>query len=223
MSEPRLDLVYFPVGPIEANCIILYHKLTKEAMIVDPGGNPERILGRVRDLGVTVKRILYTHGHIDHLDVSGDVQKGLDNHPDYWCPAEDKFLYEMLPVQCTLVPGINADISDPPEIQVWYNADSNIDLGDVHGRVIATPGHTPGSSCIYYESEALIFTGDTMFRQGYGRTDLPGGDFDKLEDSIKNKLRTLPGHTRVITGHGSETTIEAERNVPMQREDCVIL
>ena len=196
----------FPVPPLSCNCSILGDPETKQAVIVDPGGNPDRILQEVNALGMTVTMVLHTHAHFDHFLASGHIKKStgavLCLHPD------DRQLWDLLEVQCQMfgVPYIPA----PPPDQ-WLKDEGLITLGTVEGRVVHTPGHTPGSLCFYFESDNVLLSGDTLFRGGIGRTDLWGGDPRAIERSIRERLYSLRETTQVVPGHGPETQIGHER------------
>ena len=196
----------FPVPPLSCNCSILGDPDTKEAIIVDPGGHPERILEEVNALGLTVTRVLHTHAHFDHFLASGHIKRvtkaALCLHSD------DRQLWDMLEVQCQMfgVPYVPA-----PSPDWWLQDEEKVDVGNIVGAVVHTPGHTPGSLCFYYESENVLLAGDTLFRGGIGRTDLWGGDARAIERSIRERLYSLKENTLVIPGHGPETQIGIER------------
>lgn len=196
----------FPVPPLSCNCSILGDPITKRAVVIDPGGDPKRILQEVQALGLTVINILHTHAHFDHFLASGEMKKAtgaaLCLHPD------DRRLWEMLEIQCRMfgVPYIPV-----PQPDYWLQDEEKIIVGGLEGIALHTPGHTPGSMCFSFPQERLLLSGDTLFRGGIGRTDLWGGDFRAIERSIRERLYALDDETRVITGHGPETRIGFER------------
>ncbi len=196
----------FAVPPLGCNCSIIGDPVTKRAVVVDPGGAPERILREVQDLGLTVVSVLHTHAHFDHFLASGAIKRAtgaiLCLHPD------DRELWEMLEVQCRMfgVPYVPA-----PPLDYWLQDEEKIIIGGVEGLALHTPGHTPGSMSFHFPAEKLLLAGDTLFRGGIGRTDLWGGDFKAIERSIRERLYTLEESTRVIAGHGPETEIGLER------------
>jgi len=177
-----------------------------QAIVVDPGGDNERILGEVHALGLNVVSVLHTHAHFDHFLASGEIKKAtgatLCLHPD------DRELWQMLEVQCRTfgVPYVPVPLPD-----YWLQDEEKVILGAIEAMAVHTPGHTPGSMCFHMASEKLLLSGDTLFRGGIGRTDLWGGDFNAIEHSIRERLYCLDADTRVITGHGPETQIGAER------------
>ena len=203
---PSLIRRTFPVPPLGCNCSILGDPVTLQAIVVDPGGDHERILGEVHALGLNVVSVLHTHAHFDHFLASGEIKKAtgatLCLHPD------DRELWQMLEVQCRTfgVPYVPVPLPD-----YWLQDEEKVILGGIEAMAVHTPGHTPGSMCFHMASEKLLLSGDTLFRGGIGRTDLWGGDFNAIEHSIRERLYCLDADTRVITGHGPETQIGAER------------
>ena len=196
----------FAVPPLGCNCSILGDPETREAVIVDPGGNPEQLLDEVRHLGLTVVRILHTHAHFDHFLASGDIQEAtqapLCLHPD------DERLWKMLDVQCRAFGVPYLPVPDP---DCWIRDGEALSFGNVSGQALHTPGHTPGSLSFYFAGQQLLLSGDTLFRGGIGRTDLWGGDARAIQSSIRERLFTLDSDTRVIPGHGTATQIGLER------------
>lgn len=196
----------FPVPPLGCNCSILGDPVTKQAIVVDPGGAHEEILEEVRVLGLTVVTVLHTHAHFDHFLASGEIKKAtganLCLHP------KDRELWEMLEMQCRL---FNVPYVPVPPPDYWLQDDEKIMLGGLEGSAFHTPGHTPGSMCFYFPDQNLVLSGDTLFRGGIGRTDLWGGDYRAIERSIRERLYALDDKTCVITGHGPETQIGLER------------
>ncbi len=196
----------FSVPPLGCNCSIIGDPVTKQAIVVDPGGAPERILHEVRTMGLTVISILHTHAHFDHFLASGAMKQAtgaaLCLHPD------DGPLWNMLEEQCRLfgVPYVPA-----PPLDYWLKDEESLSIGEVEGVALHTPGHTPGSMCFHFPAAKLVLAGDTLFRGGIGRTDLWGGDFHAIERSIRERLYKLDGGTAVVTGHGPETEIGRER------------
>ena len=199
----------FPVGPLQCNCSILVDEATREAVVIDPGDEPERILKVLAAAKVRPVALLHTHAHLDHItgtrEVSEITRAPILIHPD------DLPLYEALPEQAALF-GFRVEAPRPVDRPL---ADAEvIRFGKSSLRVIHTPGHTPGSTCFALEGdEPLLFSGDTLFRRSIGRTDLRGGDPDAILASIREKLFVLPGDTPVICGHGPDTTIEEEKRL----------
>ncbi len=196
----------FSVPPLGCNCSILGDPITRQAIVVDPGGAHEQILKQVRDLGLSIVSVLHTHAHFDHFLASGEIKKAtgatLCLHP------ADQPLWDLLEVQCRTfgVPYVPV-----PAPEYWLQDEEKIVLGSLAGTALHTPGHSPGSMCFVFQAEKLLLSGDTLFRSGIGRTDLWGGNFDSIERSIRERLYSLPEDTQVITGHGPETEIGFER------------
>jgi len=192
------------VGPLATNCYIVGSESSKEGMIIDPGDEAEVILRNAKDLGLEIRSIVLTHGHIDHIGALKEVKEATGAevaiHTD-----EAKSLQRQS--SSTLL-GLSYPIPPPPD-RLLKDGDS-MDIGDRHFLVLHTPGHSPGCICLL--GEGIIFSGDTLFNYGIGRTDLPGGSYDQLMNSIQTKLMILPDNTAVYPGHGPDTTIGAERS-----------
>ncbi len=197
----------FSVPPLGCNCSIIGDPVTKQAIVVDPGGAHERILQEVKQLGLTVTMILHTHAHFDHFLASGEMKKAtgatLCLHED------DRELWSMLDVQCRMfgVPYIPV-----PEPEYWLKDEEKLLVGQITAVALHTPGHTPGSMSFHLPDGNIVLAGDTLFRGSIGRTDLWGGDFDAIERSIHEQLYTLHESTLVVTGHGPETEIGWEKH-----------
>lgn len=202
-------LTTIPVGALEANCYVVTCAETRQALLVDPGAEAERILARVRLLGVRVSAVLHTHGHFDHISGTEAVLAGLDEQglPLLAHPA-DRYLYERA------ARAAGAPYGYPlPETLALPDTElvdtKVVEVGTLRLEVIATPGHTPGSVCLLCGD--VLLSGDTLFRRGIGRTDLLGGDEEAIYESILTRLYPLPEAVRVFPGHGPETTIGEER------------
>jgi len=195
------------VGPVACNCAIVACAQTGQAAIIDPGGNAEDILATVKDMGVTVTQILHTHGHFDHILATGEVAAATG--AAVLIHRDDRALYENLPSQGVMF-GFRA--ARPPAPTQCLAGGETIAIGKLFAQVLHTPGHTPGSVGYHFGGDdAVLFAGDTLFADSVGRTHLPAGSFADLAASIRTKLYVLPGDTRVIPGHGPETTIDQER------------
>jgi glyoxylase-like metal-dependent hydrolase (beta-lactamase superfamily II) len=206
-----LLLESFPVGAFQCNCSILACPDTKEAIVVDPGGDHEDILEVVRHYDLTVRWIVHTHAHLDHIYETRDVKEKAGGtialHKD------DLFLYDAATQQAAMF-GWQPRAVLPVE---HFLADGeNLGFGKQTAEVMHTPGHTPGSVCFRVESSEgpLLLAGDTLFQRSIGRTDLPGGDYATIERSIQKKIYALDPDTAVICGHGPRTTVgdEARHN-----------
>jgi glyoxylase-like metal-dependent hydrolase (beta-lactamase superfamily II) len=185
-------------------------EVARQAIVIDPGGDFERIEAALTEQGLTVTAIVHTHTHIDHVGATAPLQRlsGAEAH----IHEADRFLYDMLPVQSALLGVPNPEKCDMLGTLV---DDFSLRAGSLEVCVMHTPGHTPGSVSFYVESPEgkLLFTGDTLFQRGIGRTDLWGGDSKLILQSIKSKLLPLDDETVVIPGHGPRTTIGDERDL----------
>jgi hydroxyacylglutathione hydrolase len=195
------------VGPFATNCYIVGSEESKQGIIIDPGDEAGVILGRVADLGLDIKLIVLTHGHIDHVGALKAVKEATG--AEMAIHADDAKSLRGLRglLQSVLVPGLSYPLPPPPE-RLLADGDS-LDVSDLHFKVLHTPGHTPGGICLL--GEGVVFSGDALFNYGIGRTDLPGGSYHRLVESIRTRLLVLPDETVVYPGHGPETTIGAER------------
>jgi hydroxyacylglutathione hydrolase len=206
-----LLLESFPVGAFQCNCSILGCPDTKEAIVVDPGGDHEDILEVVRHYDLTVRWIIHTHAHLDHIYETRDIKEQAGGtialHKD------DLFLYDAATMQAGMFGWKPREVLP---VEHWLQDGENLEFGKQKAEVLHTPGHTPGSVCFRVESSQgpLLIAGDTLFQRSIGRTDLPGGDFATIERSIKQKIYALDPDTAVICGHGPRTTIgdEARHN-----------
>jgi glyoxylase-like metal-dependent hydrolase (beta-lactamase superfamily II) len=195
----------FPVPPLQCNCSIIGDPISKTAIVVDPGGDHEGILATLRDLDLTVALIIHTHAHFDHFLASGEMHKATG--APLCLHKADQPLWENLELQCQLFGVPYVPVPAPNQ---WIDDGQKLSVGSLAATAVHTPGHTPGSMCFHLESAKLLLAGDTLFRGSIGRTDLWGGDGGAIERSIKQRLYVLDEATRVITGHGPETTIGFE-------------
>jgi glyoxylase-like metal-dependent hydrolase (beta-lactamase superfamily II) len=196
----------FPVGPLQCNCTILGDEQTREAIVIDPGDEVTRIHRRLNGLGLTLKQIIVTHAHIDH--VGGALKlKRLTGAPIY-LNENDLPLLKMMGMQAAWL-GLSTPETTPPDEGLVDG--QTVGLQNYSATVLHTPGHTQGSICLHFVPLKLLIAGDTLFAGSIGRTDLPGGNFDQIIDSIQTRLLALPDETRVLPGHGPETSIGVER------------
>jgi len=201
---PGMIFETFPVGPLQCNCCVIGDPITKKAVVIDPGGDAQKILNTLKQHDLTLIDIIHTHAHLDHILAAGELKKatGAEIH----LHQEDKMLWDMVEQQCARFNVPTVSLPDPDH---WIEDDSP--LSCCAGVAIHTPGHTPGSVSFWFESQKLLVAGDTLFKRSVGRTDFPGGDFDTIEKSIRERLYTLCDDATVITGHGPSTTIAGER------------
>lgn len=198
----------FPTGPLGCNCSIVMDPNSKRAIVVDPGGNLETICARLASLEAQVEAIVHTHTHIDHVGATAGVQTTTGARA---CIHEaDRFLYDLLPVQAAM---LGLPLPPVTDMEGSLRDGDSIHAGDLELCILHTPGHTPGSVTFVVSAGGgtRVFTGDTLFRRGIGRTDLWGGDFATIQKSLREKILVLPDDAIVVPGHGAETTIGEER------------
>lgn len=191
------------VGQLQTNCYIVQSET--DAIIVDPGAEPERILRFVKDIGVTPSRIVATHCHFDHVLGVDKLRSSLKT--PFLIHKDD--LATLLSMQARTRRFMGFEVPPPPKVDSYVNEGDILKLGTEEVHVLHTPGHSPGSVSLYCED--FVLTGDALFNQSIGRTDLPGGDMDTLLGSIREKLFTLDDSTVVYPGHGPETSIGDEK------------
>ncbi|MBU6451262.1 MAG: MBL fold metallo-hydrolase [Cyanobacteria bacterium REEB67] len=197
----------FPVGPLGCNCSIVACTETKEAAVVDPGGDVDEIIERLAAHGLTAKYLLHTHAHFDHILGSRGMRE--KTGALICLNKEDQFLYDKLIMQASMF-GFPAE--DPLPVDKFLDDEEDMKIGTLKASVLHTPGHTPGSCCFSVaDKESVLFSGDTLFNHSIGRTDLWGGSFEQIIDSIAKRLFTLDDSTRVIPGHGPDTAIWTEK------------
>lgn len=200
-----LIVVTLPVGIIQTNCYVVGCEETRQGVIIDPGGNPERILTAVNRHGLTIRYVLNTHAHFDHTDGNKAVVEAtgapLAIHP------LDRPLLEAGGGGAWF--GMRTLAGPPPTVDL--QAGESLTAGKLCFEILHTPGHSPGHVCFYERDKAVLFDGDVLFYQGVGRYDLPGGNWPQLMDSIQRVLFALPDDTAVYPGHGPATTIGEEK------------
>jgi hydroxyacylglutathione hydrolase len=196
----------FPVGPLHCNCTILGDEVTHEAVVVDPGDNIPEILSRLQKHGLTLRQIIVTHAHIDHVGGAALLRKSTG--APVVMNQQDLGLLGMMEMQAGWL-GVPTPQVAPPDASAEDGL--TIGLATLPAQVLHTPGHTPGSICLLFPDHHLLLAGDTLFAGSIGRTDLPGGDGQQILRSLRERLLVLPDSTHVVPGHGPETTIGEER------------
>ena len=200
----------FPVGLIQANCVLLGDHAAGVLAVIDPGEEAPRVLERIERSGLEPALILHTHGHLDHAGGTAELAKLLGPAVPVGLHRDELELYRNLAMQGRMF-GLEA--ATPPEPTLWLAHGDRLELGSLALEVRHTPGHSPGGVCfvVHGAAEPTVIVGDVLFAGSIGRTDLFGGSFPILEHSIREQLYTLPDETRVVCGHGPDTTVGDER------------
>ena len=206
----QLYLEVFAVGPIQANCVLLGDSAAGEVVVIDPGDEGERIAERVGASGLRPTMILHTHGHLDHVAGTAELAQLLGGRLPIGLHPDEIDLYRNAPVQGRM---FGLEVEAPPEPTLLYKNGQKLQVGGLELEVRHAPGHSPGGvAFVVSGGEApVVIVGDVLFAGSIGRTDLMGGSFPVLERSIREQLYTLPDDTRVVCGHGPDTTIGRER------------
>ncbi|SDB83095.1 MBL fold metallo-hydrolase [Shouchella lonarensis] len=194
-----------PLGPLQTNAYVLYND-QKEAVIFDPGGDGPALISWLKQQQLKPLAILLTHAHFDHIGAVDDVRDAFDC-PVYIHQKEANWLENPTLNGSAFFPGENVTAK---QANILLGNEKKLDIGPFTFTLRYTPGHSPGSTSYYYKPESVVFSGDALFQQGIGRTDLPGGNHTQLLESIHNQLLTCPEETVVASGHGALTTIGAE-------------
>lgn len=200
-----MNIEIIPVTAFQQNCSLIWDD-EKNAAIIDPGGEAEKLIGRIEELGLNLEAILLTHAHLDHVGAAEQVKQHFG--VEIWGPQEeDRFLFDSLPEQSLRfgMPTIHAFLPDR-----WLHEGETIHAGGGIFEILHLPGHTPGHIGFIEKQKKAAFTGDVLFQGSIGRTDLPGGNYTQLISAIREKLFKLNGDMIIIAGHGPYTTIEHE-------------
>jgi hydroxyacylglutathione hydrolase len=195
-----------PVGPLQCNCSVIGDETTREGMVIDPGDDITDVLALVQKHNLQVRQIVITHAHIDH--VGGAMKLREVTGAPILLNQNDYALLKMLDVQAAWL-GMRSP--GAVEIDRSIGDADKVEAGPLLANVIHTPGHTEGSICLYFPAQQKLIAGDTLFAGSIGRTDLPGGSFDKIMRSLHERVLALPDDTVVVPGHGPLTTIGDER------------
>ena len=197
------------LGDLETNCYIVWDEETKQCLIIDPADDGIAVSEEIQARSLKPIGVLVTHGHFDHI--MGALDLKLIYKIPFYCNSKDEFLLGRQSKTASHFLKRKTDVPNFQKIDIDLDQIEKINLGDEILQIIKTPGHTPGSLCLYNKKGGLLFSGDTLFEQSIGRTDLAGGNFETIIHSIKNELFILPEETRVFPGHGSETSIKDEK------------
>ncbi len=195
-----------PVGPLQCNCSVIGDEQSHEAIVIDPGDEIEQVVALIQKHNLQVKQIVITHAHIDH--VGGAMKLRAATGAPILLNQNDYTLLKMLDVQAAWI-----GMATPGKVEIDQSLGSNdvVKAGSLAGQVLHTPGHTEGSICLYFNTEKTLIAGDTLFAGSIGRTDLPGGSYEKILRSLHDRVLALPDDTNVVPGHGPLTTIGQER------------
>ncbi len=201
-----LKIKCIPVGPLWTNSYIVWDTDSREGILIDPGDEGDRLIREIKKNKVVLKQIIITHGHFDHLKDAVSVSAALEA-PVLASKAELPFI-EHVSEQAIMFgfPPVT-----PPEINEYLEKGSSILVGPYTFKVLCTPGHSPGSITLYSSSEGVAIVGDLIFLESIGRADIPGGNYETLLKSIEEYILTMPDDTRILSGHGEETTVGHER------------
>lgn len=199
------------VGMLQTNCYILGDEASRQAVVIDPGGDMNRILQRLRQQELELVAILNTHGHFDHVMDAWPLQEQAGGK--IYLPARDEHLLNDRMVGLAAVLGSSGTSGAKSNRVVDHSMQEGdvLTFGAIRLEVLDTPGHTPGHVSLYSPETQSVYVGDTLFAGSIGRTDFPGGNYEQLIRSVRQKIFTLPGSTRVFPGHGPATTVEREQ------------
>ncbi len=199
----KITIHKITAGPFQENGYIVHGQDNLDCIIIDPGDSPEEYIKEIGNNSLKPIGILNTHGHIDHVHA---VQPLKDHYSiPFYIHKEEKMIIDHYLQGCLMYGMIP---NEKPVVDHWLTEENSITIGEYYIKVIHTPGHTPGG--VSYQMNGDIFTGDTLFKGSIGRTDLPGGNYNTLMDSLKSLIEKAPGNTQVHSGHGYSTTIENE-------------
>ncbi len=206
-----LEIQTFVFSPFQVNTYLIIDKATRAAAIIDPGCSNEseekRLSESLRNSNVNLKYVINTHLHIDHIFGNAFLTENYEAKLIY--PRGDEFL---LPIMYDEAKRYGVELKRSPQADLFFEDLNELQLGETKLQLLFTPGHTPGEYSLYSQQDNVCFTGDVLFFESVGRTDLWEGDFDVLLDSIYNRLFVLPDETVVLSGHGKQTTIGYEKN-----------
>lgn len=202
-----LQYQVIPVTPFQQNCSLLWCDKTLDAVLVDPGGEIDKLMAAVDNQNVNLTAVWLTHGHLDHVGACAQIKKEL-HLPIIGPHRDDQFLLDAMAMQCEMFgfPAVDKFLPDQ-----WLDESSTLTLGHEQFSVLHTPGHTPGHIVLQHAAQKLLWVGDVLFNGSIGRSDFPRGDHQQLINSITDKLMTLDDDYRFVPGHGPESTIGAER------------
>jgi hydroxyacylglutathione hydrolase len=189
------------------NARIITCEVTGKSAVIDPGGEPDKLLSVIAEHGLTIDAILLTHGHLDHVGAA-DILRDRLNIKIFGPHKDELFWFDALPMQAQMFRFPPKEVFLPDS---WLGTGDTIQIGEVSLDVLFCPGHTPGHIVFYEQTKKTVIVGDVLFKGGIGRTDFPMGNTEQLKESIRHKLFVLPDETLVLSGHGEDTTIGLEK------------
>ncbi len=205
-----LEIKRFVFNPFQENTYVIWNSENKMAAVIDPGCSEsveeKETADFIAERSLIVKFLLNTHCHIDHIYGNKFIKEKYNC--EYWAPEGDVFMLELMKEQAL---NYGMKINESPKPDKYITEETELNLGETKGKFLFTPGHTPGEYCIYFPQDKICITGDVLFKEGIGRTDLWGGDYDNLINSIKIKLFSLPDDVKIYSGHGEPSTIGYEK------------
>ncbi len=197
---------YVVVGPVQTNCYIVYPQNSMECIIIDPGADAEGVVSLLREKGLTAKGILLTHGHFDHILGLEELRAAV--RVETYIGEEEKQLLESPDLNCSMM---GAGVAASCHADCYLKDGQSFELAEMKIQYLHTPGHTKGSGCYYFKESGFVLSGDTIFFESLGRTDLPTGNGRMIVKSVEEKLMTLPDSVMLFPGHGPETTVGYEK------------
>lgn len=206
IEKGSLEIWYQVLGIVQTNCYLALDRKTRDAVLIDPADNCSEIARMQQEAGARICGILLTHGHFDHIMAAEEASRRF--HAEIYACEEEKELLADADMNCS---GSLRGKRVVLEAGRWLRDGAIVSLGSLAFQAIHTPGHTKGGMCYYFSRDGVLFSGDTLFFESVGRTDLPTGNGGEIVRSIKEKLMVLPGETLVLPGHGSQTTIDYEK------------
>jgi len=203
-----LEIVTLILGPLDTNTYLIADPETNAAAVIDPAWDAPLIASAAGQRHWQISQLWITHAHFDHIGAAADLARALDGLPVIALHPDDRALWEARGGAEHF--GFSLPASPAPALPLAQ--DLPLHLGGIPFKVLHTPGHTPGHCIFYCEQAGVCFCGDLIFKDSVGRTDLPGGDWGSLVESIRSQVYALPGDTRLLPGHGPGTTVEEEMN-----------
>jgi len=202
-----MDIITLPVTAFSQNCRIVICQTTRHAVIVDPGGDVDKLIVEIQSHNIELKSVLLTHGHLDHVGAAKQLAQHFE--VNIIGPHEDeRFWFDALPMQAQM---FGLQVIDPFYPDAWLEHGEVCKVGNLNFAVRHCPGHTPGHIIFYEQTHQVVLVGDVIFKGSVGRTDFPKGDAAQLIDSIKIQVLTLPDETFILSGHGPDTKVAQER------------